>query len=386
MAKNFSGKFWSFSFYLLFFAAVAALFNFLALYYESQGLPGSQIGILMAIGPLIGLVAGPVWAGLADASRRHRLVLSIAMLGNVFAVFCFPFVHIFWGFFVLVVLQALFGWPIISLVDHATMSMLADQKEHYGRVRLGGTLGYGLAAPVVGIIVERYGLQWTFWIYCALLLIALVAGQQLHFSQKPAERSFLHGVRELLGDRKWIVFLVIVFVAGVGNAAISSYLFLYLERIGTSNTLMGWAITISTVAEFPALFFASRLLKRLKPRGLLTLGLAGTAIRCILYGMIGVPWMALIVQVLQVVSFPLLLVAGVSYADENAPAGMGATAQGIFGSAFMGFGFAAGGFFGGVLLEYVGVQSMFFVFGVLTLLAALLSGALQRAEPVPQPA
>lgn len=386
MTKNFAGKFWSFSFYLLFFAAVGGLFNFLALYFVDQGLSGSQVGLLMGTGSLIGLFAGPLWGGLADASQRHRLVLSIAIIGNVLAVFCFPFFHTFLGFFILMVLQALFGGPIISLADHATVSMLEDEKEMYGRVRLGGTIGYGLAAPIIGAVVEHDGLQWIFWIYCGLLLIALFAGQQMHFSRKLPEGSFLHGVQSLLGDRKWILFLIIVFVAGVGNAAITSYLFIYLEKIGTTKFWMGLAITISTIAELPALFFAGRLLQKLKPHGLLTLGLLGTAVRCMLYGMIGVPWMALAVQLLQIVTFPILLVAGVSYADENAPPGMGATAQGIFGSAFMGFGFAAGGFFGGVLLDYIGVQGMFFVLGALTLLAGLLFGIFQRVQPVSEPA
>jgi PPP family 3-phenylpropionic acid transporter len=386
MANKFAGKFWSFSFYLLFYAAVAALFNFLALFYERQGLPGSQIGVLMAIGSLVGLFAGPLWGGLADASQRYRLVLSIAVIGNVIAIFCFPFFHSFWGFLLLVVLQALFGAPIIPLVDHATMSMLGDQKEQYGRVRLGGTIGYGLAAPIAGFIVENYGLQTTFWMYCALVLAALVVGQQLHFSRKAVESSFQHGVRELLGDRKWIVFLFIVLVGGIGCGIISSYLFIYLDKIGADNTMMGWAILIATAAELPALFFASNLLKKLKPRGLLALGLAGTAIRCMLYGMVDVTWVALAIQLLQFVSFPILMVAGVSYADENAPAGMGATAQGIFNSAFMGVGFAAGGFFGGLLMEYIGVQHMFFVVGAVILVASVLFGVLQHAEPIPQPA
>src|SRR5690349_2054446 len=101
MTTNLNGRFWSFTFYLLFFAGVAPLFSFLVLYYTGQGLSGSQIGVLMGVGPLIGLVTGPLWGGLADAFRRHRLVLSIAILGNVLAIFGFTFVHTFWGFFVL---------------------------------------------------------------------------------------------------------------------------------------------------------------------------------------------------------------------------------------------------------------------------------------------
>ncbi len=386
MTENFGGKFWSFTFYFLFFAAIAPLFSFLVLFYKGHGLSGTETGILMGIGPLIGIVAGPLWGGLADAIRRHRLVLSVAIIGNVLAIFCFIFVNTFWEFFLLVVLQAVFGGPIIPLVDHATMSMLGSQKEQYGLVRIGGTVGFLLAAAGMGAIVNLYGLEWIFWFYCGVLLLALLAAQNMQFSGQPSQGSFLGGVRQLLSQRKWILFLVIVFVGGSGGSAVNSYLFLYLDQIGTDNVWKSWAMVIATLAELPALYFASRLLKRFKSRGLLAAGLVGTAIRCLLYGVIGVPWMALIVQVMQALSFPLLLVGGVSYADENAPAGMGATAQGIFNSAFMGFGFAAGGFLGGVLIDYIGVQPMFLVFGALTLAATLVFEILQRAQPVPQPA
>jgi MFS transporter, PPP family, 3-phenylpropionic acid transporter len=385
--KNFSGKFWPFTFYLLFFAGAAAIFNFLALFFQSKGLPGSQIGILMGTSSLVGLVAGPLWSALADATQRHRLILSVAILGSLIAVFFYPFVNVFLGFLVLVTLQALFGGPIISMVDNASMTMLGDEREMYGRVRLGGTIGWGLMAAVMGVVVERTGLRWNFMIYSGMFLLALLISQKLRFSNIVSGRSFFGGMRELLTDRKWIVFLLIVFIAGSGNAAISAYLFVYLQDIGASPTLMGLAITIATIAEFPALFFANRLMKSLGPRGLLTLGLIATAVRCILYGVIGVPWMALVVQLLQAVTFPVLLVAGVSYADLNAPPGMGATAQSIFSSAFMGVGYAAGGFFGGVMIEYLGTRQMFLVFGGLILLAAMIFGVAQRMrEPVTQPA
>jgi PPP family 3-phenylpropionic acid transporter len=383
MGKNSTHKIWSFSFYFLFFAGGAALFNFLALYFESQGLPGGQIGILMGASALVGLFAGPAATALADATQRHRLILFIAIVGNVACYVVFPFFHTFGWYLLLIVLGSIFGGPILSLTDNATMSMLAEEKQLFGRVRLGGTIGWGLMAPLAAAIVAGYGLAWIFWIYGGMLLVALVAVRRMRFAAVRSETAFLHGVRRLLTDPKWILFLGIMLVAGSGNAAISNYFLVYLDRIGSSKVEMGLAITIATLAELPAMLFADRLLGRIKSRGVLTLGLVATAVRCMLYGLVGVPWIALIVQLMQMVTYPLLLVAGVSYAHENSPAGMSATGQGIFNSAFWGIGSVAGGFFGGLLLQYLGVQQMFFVFGATILAAALLFGLLQRAQPAP---
>ena len=374
------GKFWAFAFYFLFFSGSVAVNNYYALYFQQQGVPGSQIGLLLGLGSLSSLIAGPLWSGLADASQRHRLILSVTVLGNLVAVFLFPFSNAFWWFLVLMVVQSFFVGPIISLADNAALTVLGDERDQYGSLRSGGTIGWGLFAPVAGLMVARFGMRYNFSIYAFGLFLALLACQQMHFSSHKAGGSFWGGLRQLLLDRKWLVFLFVVFIGGSGNAIISNYLFVYLQKIGTSPAWMGWAITISTAMEAPALFLGSRLLRKFGTYRLLLLGLACMGIRCALYSAVSVPWGALAVQLMQFVSFPFILVAGVSFVVENATAGMGATAQSIFWSSFSGIGYVAGGFFGGVLLQYIGVQGMFLTFGMVIFVVAAWYGMMERRE------
>ena len=61
-------KIWPFSLNFVFFAGVAFVLPFMVLYYQSLGLSGAEIGLLVGLTPLITLFGAPLWTGLADAT------------------------------------------------------------------------------------------------------------------------------------------------------------------------------------------------------------------------------------------------------------------------------------------------------------------------------
>ena len=65
--------------YFLAFAAAAALLPFASLYYKQLGYGAGAIGWLVGLPLLVNVLAAPVWGAIADATRRHRLVLCAAV-------------------------------------------------------------------------------------------------------------------------------------------------------------------------------------------------------------------------------------------------------------------------------------------------------------------
>ncbi len=69
-------------------------------------------------------------------------------------------------------------------------------------------------------------------------------------------------MRDLLANRRWVFFLVVAFVAGIGFALHNNYLAVLLEGMGASKSIVGIAITISIISELPVMFFSNFLLRR----------------------------------------------------------------------------------------------------------------------------
>lgn len=366
------------TFYFLFFAAAASLLPFLVLYYEQLGLTGRQIGLLAAIPPLVTMIAASLWSGLADATQQHHRLLALAIIGAIFFALAISFAVSFWLLAVLVVLFAFFTAPIMPLIDNSAMECLGERKNQYGKLRLWGAIGWGVSAPFVGLLVERFGLGWSFYGYVAFMFAGLLIVFGLPISHASIGQAFWRGFGMLMGNRRWLFFLVIIFIAGIGSSLTHNYLFLYMDQLGAGTTVMGLALTVATLSELVVYAFSDKMLDRWGTRKMLASSIVAMLVRMLAYSVVMLPWIVLIIQLLHGLTFSARWVAGVAYANKIAPPGMGATAQGIFSSVSMGLAAAVGAFIGGWLYESVGPFLMYryAAFGIIV--ALLLVGLVGR--------
>lgn len=365
-------------FYFCYFGAGAALMPFLVLYYEQLHLSGDQIAVLAALPPLITLFAASLWGGLADATRQHSRLLVIAMICTISLVLLLSRMTSFGLLVGVIALYAFCGAPIMPLADNATLTLLRDQKHLYGRLRLWGAVGWGVTAPLVGQLAERFGAGWSFYAYALLMAGGLVVAVRLPVAEATLGQPFWRGFARLLSDRRWFFFLAAIYITGVGSGVVNSYLFLYMERLGATRTLMGLSLSIATVSELIVFALSDRLLARWGVRRLLVVAFGAVIVRLLAYALIQSPWLVLPVQLLHGLTFSVLWIAGVAYADRIAPQGMGATAQGLFSGVSMGVASATGAFVGGLLYGRIGFATTFGILGLGILISLSVLALVER--------
>lgn len=342
-------------FYFLFFAAVASLSPYLVLYYESLGLTGVEIGLLTGVVPLVILVSNTVWGAVADATRRYRLVVLVAIAGLwVSALFMSRAISLT-ALLPIVVLYAFFGSPIGSLMDNSVITQLGERKAEYGRVRLWGSVGWGFSAFIMGPILQRAGLEWAFYGYLAGMAVVFVYSFFVPIVGGERTASFRAGLRVLLREGRFFALMLMALVYGVSLAMLLSYLFLHMSDMGASETLMAWTLVMATASEVPFLFLSGRIITRYGINRIIAVAFLLMAVRAFIYAFMPAPWWVLPVNLLLGgPTFALFWAGGVAEANRLAPSGLGATAQGVLGSVMFGLGSAAGNFLGGVVFDRYG--------------------------------
>ena len=360
-------KFWPFMTFFFFFGAFATVAPLVVLYYQELGFSGTQIGLIAGLTPLVTTVSAPFWSNLADRRRNHTRLFGWLLLCVVAVMFVFPQLRGFAPIFGLLVLFSFFNSPFASFTDTATMHMLGDEKGRYGIIRLGGTFGFGIAAALTGRFVERYEISYAFYIAAVLFFLAFLFSRKLEFGSSEASNTATEdvGLLSLLKEPHLQILMAIALASGIGFSATSTYFYPYMAGLGARESLMGNALFVGTLMEIPILIFSAWIFKRFRPYTIMVAATLITGLRLLAFGLNTSPNMVLLIQVFNGLTFTLMWMAGVAYADKYAPANRKATVQGLFGAMTFGVGSAIGGFLGGPLLSVLGGNGLFIVFGIL---------------------
>jgi hypothetical protein len=131
------------------------------------------------------------------------------------------------------------------------MELLGEQKEHYGKLRLWGAVGWGLSAPIIGWLIKGHGIQWSFWGYLIQMVVVFIVVMNLPVGHASLGGRYWQGLRGLLQDMRWRLFLLVVFSA---ESALRCFRITCSdERLGQHDPA-GRALTVATIGELPILY------------------------------------------------------------------------------------------------------------------------------------
>ncbi len=369
------GVAWVRLFYLVLYSSYGATSIYRTLYYRRVGLSGAQIGALVAIQPLVALIAGPLWSLLADRlGIRSRLLTLITGL-SIPPMLAMIWLQSFPALLALNILYALFFSPMQPLTDSIALASLGQDRHRYASIRAFGSLGYAPVAWLTGYLIQGRDIRWIFPAYALLMGTACLLSLRMRVQESAPKVQLRDGLGQLLKNRRWLFFMLAFFAAMAFQSVTFGYGSLYLEELGASESLIGFASAAGSVLQtLLMLTVLPRALQYWGSERLMLAALLVFALRFALWALFPLPWIAATSQMLLGLSYGIALIAAVDFADRYAPPGLHATSQSLATSLVNGLGRSLGGAIGGALYDTIGLIRTFTVFAAIAASTALTFG------------
>jgi PPP family 3-phenylpropionic acid transporter len=272
--------------------------TFLPAYFRGLGLSGREISTVFTVTPLLALVVPLAWAYLADRTQRHdrvlRIVVGSAWLGFLPMLFArrFPAIFAAWAVY------ALFSVAVGGLADAFAVARVRAGAV-YGRLRLWGSIGYVVAAIVVGALLSARGggadrlVPVAMWL---MLGCTFAAAFGLRGPGEAAVRPHAADVKTLLADPRLRLLLAIAALHWICLAPYNVYFGVFLRDLGLAP--LSWALAYSTgvIVEVIVLMTFHRVQARFRLETLLAAVFAVSAVRWLAIAAVTAPWALIALQ------------------------------------------------------------------------------------------
>ena len=282
------------------------------------------------------------------------------------------------------------GCALQESLCHQMLGEEADQR--YGQHRLWASVGWGLSAAVSGYLVDlasqdsllySYSPAFTIMLVCwaadILVVSSLSTTQQAVTASNPWAE-----VASLLTHRRTLAFLAWSLMVGLVFGSMGLHFWL-LEDLAGGNScsqaeglklLQGLCLTVNCLGETPVFFLSGRLLGWLGAKTGMVVVLVAHGLRLLYYSLIVAPWQILPAEILQGITFGFFFPCLVSVSAGISPPGAQTTMTSLAWLVFD-CGGSLGGWGSAVLYQQLGGSNTFWLYGWLSLLAALITLGLQ---------
>lgn len=327
--------------------------SFASVFLLGRGYLNTEIGVILAVANVVAVVIQPLAADLADRSKRISTIgisqiMTIMMM--VMTVGLFALRGKSMALSVIFILLIAWHTAVQPLINSLSFK-LSDSGVHinFGMARSVGSLSYSVLCAVLGVLVERLGIEVlpiSAEIVMAMMAVSLLLTKVQYDKTKALYKENETGLAETAvstetaSEINLLEFIrrnKIFFIANIGviglyfsNSVMNNYLMQIVTEVGGNSADMGRILSLMAFLEIPTLVFFDKLRKKFTCQFMLKIAAIGFTIKILMCHIAASVAMILAAQVFQLIAFGLFLPAMVHFIDEIMSEGEAVKGQSVF--------------------------------------------------------
>lgn len=344
----------------------AVVFCFTTIFLQFRGYSNYEIGIVFAVGNIIGFVSQPLIAGYIDRSDRRTLLRCIRITAVLavllmLAVYLLPSgsVSLIVAYALLVAGNTLLNPLCISLSFYIESWGCGI---NFSRARALGSLSFAACNVILGMLVQRVSenaVPTAFILFSSLLGLAtllFVPVDRAHRIAAPERRMQSasekpSGLLEFAKENKrFMLFLLGTATLYFTHGMIGNFMIEFIRSIGGGSEDMGNVLAFMTVVEVPVMLLFGRLTQRFRCSSLLRFAVIMFTVKELMIYLASSLPALYAAEALQAFSFALFVPASVRYVDEVIAKHNAVKGQ-AFVTSMMTLGSIFASYIGGLLLD-----------------------------------
>lgn len=387
--------------------------SFASAFLLGRGYSNGEIGLILAAANVISVFLQPLLADVADRSKRVSLIGVLQIAAAVLAAVSLGVFILQKKCIALTVLYILMmAWYVtLQPLINSLCFKLAESGHHinFGIARSMGSLGYAILCAVLGNLAEKYGTEAiavTNEVMIAMLLGSLLligcnfrkacrlraesesihrsdagdavpAAEILRGEESTAEKPVtLNDSKEDINliqfaKRNKMFFLLTVGVLGVyySYSTTGNYMLQIIAPIGGTSEDMGNVFFLAGMVEIPVMIFFETINRRFSCQTLLKVAAVSFVLRILAIWLAPSVKLVLAVQILQALSFALILPTMVEFINQMMDRGEAVKGQALY-IAMTTVASVGASLLGGMMLDLFGVDIMMAIATAITVIGA----------------
>lgn len=355
-----------------FHATNTIILSYLPLYLKYKGLDGTEIGWVLAVGPLASIFAQPFWGYMSDKYKTVKRVIQICIVGLLVMGVLFFQMNSLLAILLMGAVFYFFVTPIGALGDSLAQRRADDLRVSFGTIRMWGSIGFATSSLIIGEVLTRVGIQYMIIPYLFFGVIALLVTFRLTDVKVESDPIQLKDVTTIFKNKPFVIFLIIIMFLTVTHRANDSFIGLYIAQLGGSEGLVGFAWFVGVLTEGLVFATAGFWFKKYHPLFFIIIAGALYSIRWFIYAAVDSPMQIIGLQVLHGLTFGVFYLAAFNYVSRLIPKLLQSTGHLIFFATFFGISGIIGSLSGGALIESYGGGTLYFGMGICALIGTIL--------------